>query len=69
MVLVAGDITVVAGDDVLRLTAVPRTKFPAAVIPVTVAPPAELPCTEAGVVRIGVTKRCPVGTPIPTPVI
>lgn len=69
MVLVAGDITVVAGDDVFRLTAVPRTKLPAAVIPVTVAPPLVPPCTEAGVVLMGVTKRWPADTPMPTPVI
>lgn len=56
VVLVAGDMTVVAGDEVLRLTAVPLTKFPAAVMPVTVAP-APLAVTEAGVVRMGVTKR------------
>lgn len=64
----AGDMTVVAGEEVLRLTAVPLTKLPAAVMPVTVAP-APVAVTEAGVVRIGVTKRCPAGTPTPTPVI
>lgn len=55
------------GDGVilLRLTEVPRAKFPAAVIPVTV-PVAD---ADTGEALIGVTKRCPVGIPILTPAI